>query len=68
MNEWLDRVEANSMKKSLEKGEIIGSIKLYHDEMHLLRSDIVDRIMNRFSLDQGEAEKYVAEVLGLQLA
>lgn len=64
MNEWLDRVEANS----LEKGEIIGSIKLYHDEMHLLPSDIVDRIMNRFSLDQGEAEKYVAEVLGLQLA
>jgi hypothetical protein len=68
MNEWLDRIEANSMKKGMEKGEIIGSIRLYHDEMHLLPSDIVDRIMCRFSLDKDKAEEYVVEVLGIEFA
>ena len=68
MNEWLDRIEANSMKKGMEKGEIIGSIRLYHDEMHLLPSDIVNRIMCRFSLDKDKAEEYVVEVLGIEFA
>lgn len=72
MNEWLDRIEANSMKKGMEKGiekgEIIGSIRLYYDEMHLLPSDIVDRIMCRFSLDKDKAEEYVVEVLGIEFA
>ncbi len=43
-------------------------IGIYHDEMNLLPSDIVKKIMVRFSLGQSEAEKYVEETLGLQPA
>ena len=72
MNEWLDRVEAASraegMAKGMAKGEIIGAIKLYRDEMHLTPVEITGKIMARFSLEKEEAEKYVAEVLGLQPA
>lgn len=72
MCEWLDQVEAASraegMAKGMAKGEIIGTIKLYHDEMHLMPSEIIGKIMDRFSLDKEEAEKYVAEALGLQMA
>ena len=70
MNEWLDRVEAASreegMAKGMAKGEIIGAIKLYRDEMHLMPVEITGKIMGRFCLEREEAEKYVAEVLGLQ--
>ena len=70
MNEWLDRVEAASraegMAKGMAKGEIIGAIKLYRDEMHLMPVEITEKIMERFCLEREEAEKYVAEVLGLQ--
>lgn len=68
MNEWLDRVEAASRAEGMAKGEIIGAIKLYRDEMHLTPVEITGKIMARFSLEKEEAEKYVAEVLGLQPA
>ncbi len=68
MCEWLDRVEAASRAEGMAKGEIIGTIKLYHDEMHLMPTEITGKIMDRFSLQKKEAEKYVAEVLGLQMA
>ena len=60
----LDRVEA----RGEIRGEIKGVIKLYHDEMNLLPSEIVDKIILRFSLGKNEAEKYVEETLGLELA
>ena len=66
MNEWLDRVEAASREEGMAKGEIIGAIKLYRDEMHLMPVEITGKIMGRFCLEREEAEKYVAEVLGLQ--
>ena len=68
MNEWLDRVEAASRAEGMARGEIIGAIKLYRDEMHLTPVEITGKIMARFSLEKEEAEKYVAEVLGLQPA
>ena len=68
MCEQLDRVEAASREEGMAKGEIIGTIKLYHDEMPLMPSEITGKIMDRFSLQKEEAEKYVAEVLGLQMA
>ena len=49
-------------------GEIIGAIKLYRDEMNLLPSEIITKIMTRFGLEKAAAEKYVEEALGLQLA
>lgn len=64
MCEVLDRVEA----RGEIRGEIKGVIKLYHDEMNLLPSEIVDKIILRFSLGKNEAEKYVEETLGLELA
>ena len=68
MCEWLDRVEAASRAEGMAKGEIIGTIKLYADEMHLMPAEITEKIMARFSLEKEDAEKYVAEVLGLQPA
>ena len=68
MNEWLDRVEAASRAEGMAKGEIIGAIKLYRDEMHLMPVEITGKIMERFCLEREEAEKYIAEVLGLQPA
>ena len=44
------------------------AIRIYHEEMNLMTSEIIGKIMPRFSLDKEEAEKYVEEVLGLQLA
>ena len=49
------------------KGEIKGTIRLYREELDLMPTDIVKRIMARFNLKQDEAEKYVEETLGLQL-
>jgi len=48
------------------EGEIIGTIRFCHDELDLSSSQIVDKIMVRFSLERSEAEKYVAEALDLQ--
>ena len=55
-------------KRGEMKGEIKGAVKLYHDEMNLLPSQIVPKIMTRFNLTQEEAEKYVEAALGLELA
>ena len=68
LNEWLDRVEAASRAEGMAKGEIIGAIKLYSDEMHLTPVEITGKIMKRFCLEREAAVKYIAEVLGLQPA
>ena len=49
------------------RGEIRGAIKLYHDEMNLMPTEIIKKIMVRFSLPHDVAEKYVEETLNLQL-
>lgn len=38
-------------------------IRVYHDELNLSSSQITERIMARFSLDQSETERYVEEAL-----
>ena len=50
------------------RGEVKGAIKLYRDEMHLMPAEITQKIMARFDLRLDEAEKYVEETLGMQLA
>ena len=49
------------------KGEIIGTIKLYHEEMNMTPTEITQKIMSRFNLKKNEAEKYVEETLNLEL-
>lgn len=68
MCELLDRIEARGMALGEARGEIKGAIRLYRDEMGLLPSDIELRVMRRFGLGREEAERYVAEALGLELA
>ena len=63
-----DGIYEYGLEEGQMKGEIKGAIKLYHDEMNLLPSQIVPKIMNRFNLTQKEAEKYVEAALGLELA
>ena len=67
MCEFLDRVEARGEARGARKG-IEEAIKIYHDEMNLPPADIIKKIMTRFSLEQSEAEKYIEETLGLQMA
>ena len=55
-------------KEGIAEGEIRGVIKFCHDEMNLAPAEIIRKIMVRFHLNQEEAEKYVEETLGLQLA
>ena len=64
MKEEFDLVEA----RGEAKGEIIGAIRIYYEEMNLMPSEIIGKIMARFGLVQEEAEKYMEEALGLQLA
>ena len=60
--------EARGEARGRETGEIIGAVKLYRDDMNLLPSEIITKIMTRFGLERAAAEKYVEEALGLQLA
>ena len=70
-----DEAEERGIKKGIEKGrkegerigekrgerrgEIIGTIRTYDSEMHLSPTEIVLKIMTRFSLKEEEAERYV---------
>jgi hypothetical protein len=45
------------------RGEVMGVIRIYDTEMHLSPSEIVQKIMTRFSLKQEEAEQFVSSVL-----
>ena len=54
------------IKEGKREGEIVGVIKLYHDEQHLATAEIVSKIMKRFDLTKEEAEGYVKETLVLQ--
>lgn len=64
MCDVLDRIEA----KGEIKGAIKEAIRLYHEEMNLLPSEIEKKIMVRFSLSKAEAENYIIETLGVQPA
>ena len=80
MCEFLDRVEARGEARGVAigeargvaigeaRGEVRGAIKIYREEMNLPPSEIVRKIMLRFSLERSAAEKYVEETLGLQPA
>ena len=45
------------------RGEVMGAIRIYATEMHLSPSEIVQKIMTRFSFEQEEAEQFVSSVL-----
>ena len=68
MKEEFEIAEARGEAKGEARGKIIEAIKIYYEEMSLMPSEIIAKIMSRFSLDKEDAEKYVEEVLGLQLA
>ena len=61
-----DEAEARGEARGERTGEIRGVIKLYRDETDLTPSEIIKKIMARFELKKEEAEKYVAETLGLE--
>ena len=67
MCEVLDRVEARGIAIGEPRGEIKGTIKIYFDETDLRLVEITKKIMDRFSLDKDSIEKYVEEILGIQL-
>ena len=62
------RALRNERKEGRAEGEIVGVIRLYHDELNLMPAEIIQKIMVRFSLKEKDAEKYVEEALGLQMA
>ena len=56
---------AEGRSEGRAEGEIIGAIKLYHDELSLVPEEIVSRIAVRFSLREDIAEQYVEDTLHL---
>ena len=58
MCEVLDRVEAI--------GEIKGAIRIYREEMNLSPSEIVEKVVSKFALDEAEAWEYVKAAMGVQ--
>ena len=70
MCEVLDRVEAIGMEKGEKKGEkkgaIKGAIRIYREEMNLSSSEIVRKLVAKFSLDEKEAWEYVNTAMGAQ--
>ena len=68
MREWLRDLMKEDFEKAEARGEIKGAIRLYSDEMHLMPTEIIKKIMVRFNLKQDVAEKYVEETLKLEMA
>ena len=62
MCEVLDRVEAIGM----EKGEIKGAIRIYREEMNLSSSEIVKKLVTKFSLDETEAWEHVNATMSVR--
>ena len=58
--------EAKGISIGEKRGEIIGAVKTYQ-EVGIMPTEIIKKIMGRFGLKEAEAEKYVEETLGLQL-
>ena len=65
-----EREFSRALRKEREageaRGEIKGAIRLYNDEMKLTIPEIVQKVMNRFSLTKEAAEQYVENTLNLQ--
>ena len=68
LKEDFEAAEARGEERGEAIGEIKGAIRLYRDEMSLSSEEIIDRIMKRYLLDRKDAERYVEETLGLELA
>ena len=70
MCDWIDMVLAEGETKGIIQGKIQGkiqgAIETYRDEMNLMPTEIINKIMVRYSLDKETAEKYVEETLGLE--
>ena len=58
--------EAKGEARGIEKGKIKGAVMVYHEELNLSPSEIIQKIMTRFNLKQGEAQRFVEETLNLQ--
>ena len=63
-----------ALRKEREEGELTGerrgaireAITIYDNELDLSPSEIITKIMNRFSLTKESAEQYVESTLDLQ--
>lgn len=62
------RGEARGKALGKEEGRIERTIEIYYYEMHLSPSEIIGKIIGKFSLTQDQAVRYVEETLNLQMA
>lgn len=60
------QAEADGEARGIEKGKIKGAVMVYHEELNLSPSEIIQKIITRFNLKQGEAQRFVEETLNLQ--
>ena len=51
------------MEEGRAEGEILGTIRIYHDELELAPAQITEKLMSRFYLERSDAERYVDEAL-----
>ena len=51
-------------EEGIAKGTVLGAIRVYHKELELPVSAIIEKVKAGFGLSQEDAEKYVDEALG----
>ncbi len=59
--------EAIGEARGETRGEIRGTIRTCYDDFHLSPIEILQKIINKFSLQETDARKYVEETLGVTL-
>ena len=67
MIEAEERGEARGEARGVAKGEIRGTIRTYYEDYHLSPTEILQKIMKRFTLEEKDAKTYVEETLGVTL-
>ena len=65
-NEGEKNGEIKGEIKGVKKGEILGTIKIYFEEMYLSPEEIVKKVQTRFGLKEKAAKAYVEDALGIK--
>ena len=66
-NEGEKNGEIKGEIKGVKKGEILGTIKIYFEEMDLSPEEIVKKVQTRFGLKEKAAKAYVEDALGIKM-
>ena len=64
----VDRRDGEAEARGEARGKITEAINLYREEMKLSPSEILKKIVSRYSLQERQAREYVESTLNVKLA